>query len=118
MNRNKCNRCGLINSASDENCRRCKTNLYSSENAPPRYAPAPTVQEDAAPARKIGSMVTTIAIALLIPSVFYYFKTRDDDKIRMNIIIEQDRQRKHEMSADRERESKEKKFIPSRSDGL
>ena len=39
MNRTKCNQCGLVNSSSDLNCRRCGINLRSSENAPPRYSP-------------------------------------------------------------------------------
>lgn len=104
MNRNKCNRCGLINAASDENCRRCRTNLYSPENAPPQYAPAPPVA-DAAPAKKTSPIITFFVIALLVPAVFYYFKTRDDDKIRMNTIIENDRQRQQEMSAERQKQS-------------
>jgi hypothetical protein len=117
MNRNKCNRCGLINSASDENCRRCKINLCSAENAPPRYAPEPPVADIDSPKKK-GSIVTSFAICMLISSILYYFHTRDDDKVRMRLIIENDRQRQQEMLADRQKESDRKNLEKYNNQGF
>ena len=109
MNRNKCNRCGLINSVSDENCRRCKTNLRSAENAPPRYPSAPPVADIDVPKKK-RSIVISLAIGMLTAAIISNFHSKDDEKIRMNSAIENDRKRQYEMSVDRERESDKEKL--------
>jgi hypothetical protein len=63
---------------------------------------APPVTETAAP-KKVGSFVTSFAIFILIVIVFGYFQSRGDEKIRMNLIMEKDRQRQNEMEVEREK---------------
>ena len=63
MNRIKCNRCGLINGASDERCRRCEINLHSSENVPP---PRSSAVSDLSDLNDSSSMKVLIIILVLV----------------------------------------------------
>jgi hypothetical protein len=122
MNRNKCNRCGLINSASDENCRRCKTNLYSAENAPPRYAPAPLMTEAGSPPQSSFSFAGLIIIFLVLAAAGYYFYWDYTQGSLAEIEREKKQQEadfnRQQRYVREERENEQKKFIPPRTDGL
>ena len=107
MNRNKCNRCGLVNSSADANCRRCGVNLHSAENAPPRVAPLVSpVNESEAPQKSPVSAVGLVVISLILMAAGYYFYTDYMQSLQKKSLVEIDQQRRQE-SAEIERKNQE-----------
>ncbi|MBS1796803.1 MAG: hypothetical protein JSS81_23435 [Acidobacteria bacterium] len=80
MSRNKCFRCGLINSNADRLCRRCGVNLGSPENAPPQSATGP-VLEPRKPTNR-PSRIVGIAVAMLSTALLYNYRMHSSEPPR------------------------------------
>jgi uncharacterized membrane protein YvbJ len=75
MNRSKCNKCGLINSSSDINCRRCGVDLRSTENAPPKYIPVAQTNDFQSSKASLNPFPFIVAIGIIIFAVVYGYTT-------------------------------------------
>lgn len=69
MNRNKCQSCGLVNAANDENCRRCGASLTEADPAPADVAEPPKK-------RGIGKRLLWILCATLFLLFSFYLSLR------------------------------------------
>jgi hypothetical protein len=69
MNRNKCQSCGLVNAADDENCRRCGSSLTAAE-------PEPADTVEPAKKRGIGKRLLWILGATLFLLFSFYLSLR------------------------------------------
>jgi len=71
MNRIKCFQCGLVNSNSDQFCRRCKTNLSEFEKIPPKITSTVQTKFDNASERSYLGSVIVLIIVVVIGGYFY-----------------------------------------------
>jgi uncharacterized membrane protein (DUF106 family) len=82
MNRSKCNKCGLINSSSDTNCRRCGVNLYSAENASPKYNPVAQTNDFQPSSSSSNPFLYIVVIGVLLFVGIYVYTTYINDQVK------------------------------------
>ena len=123
MNRVKCYKCGLINTGSDENCRRCAVNLHSAENAPPKpaYSAAATRDE---PAQRSYLPLAIIIILIISISGYAYFSLKldiDQSEVKDKERVRQESDRKareRELNERSNPQKKEVEFVKCRWDDV
>ena len=98
MNRNKRNRCGLLNSGADENCRRCGIDLCSVENVPPRYVPEYPRPEPNPSAVTFGRFLVVLIVFAALGFAAYYAGVIRPEQIAAEKKRAQDEERSRKAS--------------------
>jgi len=104
MNRIKCYQCGLVNSVSDELCRRCRTNLHQPQTTPPKPAYIADAARDE-PAKRSYLPVAIIIILIISIGGYAYFSLKLD--IDQSEVKDKERVREESKRKARERELNE-----------